>query len=196
MGGLTHRIRVRLPSASGRCYPRGVRTAIRRQAPLPRWKPADIRELTFVPRRRRQRLARAEPGRPRSAESSAPRLLGTGEAHFGKDRSAASFVDVSRRGARVDERPVVADTVTGPSGTGTQACVRERRHRVVLVPESAGRLHFDDVTYKGIQLDPGVQTVLHPVWRNENDNPAFAVRRDPVIRESHDGGVPRRAVRP
>lgn len=55
---------------------------------------------------------------------------------------------------------------------------------VALVPASASRMHFDNVTYRRINLDPGVHAELHLVWRKENDNPALTPIRELLIRAS------------
>lgn len=49
---------------------------------------------------------------------------------------------------------------------------------VALVPQSAANLRFDGVIFRPIELGPGIQSELHLVWRDDNDNPAFAMMLD------------------
>jgi DNA-binding transcriptional LysR family regulator len=43
---------------------------------------------------------------------------------------------------------------------------------LALVPRCATNVVFKDVLFRDIELDAGVQSELHLVWRNDNDNPA------------------------
>jgi DNA-binding transcriptional LysR family regulator len=43
---------------------------------------------------------------------------------------------------------------------------------LALVPRCATNVVFKDVTFRSIELDEGVQSELHLIWRTDNDNPA------------------------
>ena len=43
---------------------------------------------------------------------------------------------------------------------------------LALVPRCATKVVFKDVIFRDIELDAGVQSELHLVWRSDNDNPA------------------------
>lgn len=40
------------------------------------------------------------------------------------------------------------------------------------VPRCATNVVFKDVTFRSIELDEGVQSEWHLIWRTDNDNPA------------------------
>lgn len=41
-----------------------------------------------------------------------------------------------------------------------------------LVPAAAASLHFDDVTFRPLDMDPAMPVELHMAWREDSDNPA------------------------
>lgn len=43
-----------------------------------------------------------------------------------------------------------------------------------LVPAAAASLHFDDVTFRPLDMDPAMPVELHMAWREDSDNPAVA----------------------
>lgn len=49
-----------------------------------------------------------------------------------------------------------------------------------LVPRSASSIRFEQVRYRPIALAPGVQSELHLVWRDDNDNPACQLIREAI----------------
>lgn len=49
---------------------------------------------------------------------------------------------------------------------------------VARVPQNAANLRFDGVIFRSIELGPGIQSELHLVWRDDNDNPAVAMMLD------------------
>jgi hypothetical protein len=46
---------------------------------------------------------------------------------------------------------------------------------LALVPRCATSVVFRQVVFREIDLGEGVQSELHLVWRQDNDNPAFAM---------------------
>ncbi|MGE8495911.1 MAG: LysR family transcriptional regulator [Pseudomonas sp.] len=60
---------------------------------------------------------------------------------------------------------------------------------VALVPRSASSIRFEQVRYRPIDLDPGVQSELHLVWRDDNDNPARSLIRDAIRQAASQPGA-------
>ena len=54
---------------------------------------------------------------------------------------------------------------------------------VALVPRSARVVHFENILFRPITLAAGIQSELHLVWRDDNDNPAFLLMLE-AIRQS------------
>lgn len=54
---------------------------------------------------------------------------------------------------------------------------------LALVPRSASCIRFDGILYRPLALAAGIQSELHLVWRDDNDNPAFLLMLD-AIRDS------------
>lgn len=46
---------------------------------------------------------------------------------------------------------------------------------LALVPRSARRIRFENLVFREIELGQGVESELHMIWREDNDNPAFAL---------------------
>lgn len=61
---------------------------------------------------------------------------------------------------------------------------------LALVPRSARRIRFENVVFRDIELGQGVESELHMVWHENNDNPAFPVLLR-AIREAVGRGTKR-----
>lgn len=44
---------------------------------------------------------------------------------------------------------------------------------LALIPRSAQRIRFENMTFREIELGRGVESELHMIWHEDNDNPAF-----------------------
>lgn len=51
---------------------------------------------------------------------------------------------------------------------------------LALVPRSARRIRFENVIYRDIDLGPGIESELHLIWRDDNDNPAFLMMLEAI----------------
>lgn len=51
---------------------------------------------------------------------------------------------------------------------------------LALVPRSARRIQFDEVVFRDIDLGAGVESELHLIWRDDNDNPAFLMMLEAI----------------
>jgi DNA-binding transcriptional LysR family regulator len=45
---------------------------------------------------------------------------------------------------------------------------------LALIPRSAQRIRFENIVFRDIELGRGVESELHMIWHEDNDNPAFA----------------------
>ncbi len=81
---------------------------------------------------------------------------------------------------------VIPDYVQHINSTLTMLALVNAGLGAALVPRSASRIHFDHVMYRPIELDPGIRSELHLIWREDNENPASKVILQ-AIRESVSG---------
>lgn len=58
---------------------------------------------------------------------------------------------------------------------------------VALVPRCATSVVFKNVVFRDIDLGEGVQSELHLIWRENNDNPAFATLLEAIRGAARDG---------
>jgi len=58
---------------------------------------------------------------------------------------------------------------------------------VALVPRCATSVVFKNVVFRDIDLGEGVQSELHLIWRESNDNPAFAMLLEAIKGAAKDG---------
>ncbi|SFN96417.1 transcriptional regulator, LysR family [Pseudomonas sp. NFACC24-1] len=58
---------------------------------------------------------------------------------------------------------------------------------LALVPRCATSVVFKQVVFREIDLGEGVQSELHLVWREDNDNPAFTMLLEGIRGAVHDG---------
>jgi DNA-binding transcriptional LysR family regulator len=49
---------------------------------------------------------------------------------------------------------------------------------LALVPRGASAIRFERVRFRALELPSGICSELHLVWRDDNDNPAFAAVRE------------------
>ena len=53
---------------------------------------------------------------------------------------------------------------------------------VALVPQSASQLHLEHIVYRPIELEAGICSELHLIWRSDNDNPALPLIQEDLLR--------------
>jgi DNA-binding transcriptional LysR family regulator len=58
---------------------------------------------------------------------------------------------------------------------------------LALVPRCATSVVFKNVVFRDIDLGEGVQSELHLIWRENNDNPAFAMLLEAIRRAVAEG---------
>lgn len=58
---------------------------------------------------------------------------------------------------------------------------------LALVPRCASSVVFKNVVFRDIDLGEGVQSELHLIWRENNDNPAFTMLLDAIRRAAQQG---------
>ena len=58
---------------------------------------------------------------------------------------------------------------------------------LALVPRCASSVVFRNVVFRDIDLGEGVQSELHLIWRENNDNPAFAMLLEAIRRAVAEG---------
>ena len=58
---------------------------------------------------------------------------------------------------------------------------------LALVPRCASSVVFKNVIFRDIDLGEGVQSELHLIWRENNDNPAFAMLLEAIRRAVREG---------
>lgn len=58
---------------------------------------------------------------------------------------------------------------------------------LTLVPRCATSAVFRNVVFREIDRGEGVQSELHLIWRENNDNPAFAMLQESIRRAVKDG---------
>jgi DNA-binding transcriptional LysR family regulator len=58
---------------------------------------------------------------------------------------------------------------------------------LALVPRCATSVVFRNVVFRDIDLGEGVQSELHLIWRENNDNPAFAMLLEGIRRAVREG---------
>jgi len=52
-----------------------------------------------------------------------------------------------------------------------------------LVPQSASNLCFEHIVYRPIELEAGICSELHLIWREDNDNPALPLILENLLRQ-------------
>jgi DNA-binding transcriptional LysR family regulator len=58
---------------------------------------------------------------------------------------------------------------------------------LALVPRCASSVVFKNVVFRDIDLGEGAQSELHLIWRENNDNPAFAMLLEGIRSAVRDG---------
>ena len=58
---------------------------------------------------------------------------------------------------------------------------------LALVPRCATSVVFKNVVFRDIDLGEGVQSELHLIWREDNDNPAFAMLLEGIRKAVREG---------